>query len=132
MLLELIWLVHLPEDVKRFGPPILYATEAFKSFNSIIREKSVHSSRAAYSKDTARSFARWETLRHMVNGGWYQVHGKSGWYRPGPKLLKMIEEGEIRQLLDSVQDKRARTEEAGKLVVGLNRPVESYLAYSRN
>lgn len=35
--------VHLTEHIRRFGPAILFATEAFESFNAIIRAKSVHS-----------------------------------------------------------------------------------------
>ncbi|KAF9493187.1 hypothetical protein BDN71DRAFT_1591205 [Pleurotus eryngii] len=36
-------LVHLPDHIRRFGPASLFATEAFESFNAIIRAKSVHS-----------------------------------------------------------------------------------------
>jgi hypothetical protein len=29
-------LVHLPAHIRRFGPAILFATEAFESFNAVI------------------------------------------------------------------------------------------------
>ncbi|KAK0448235.1 hypothetical protein EV421DRAFT_1900873 [Armillaria borealis] len=48
-------LVHLPEHVRRFGPAMLFATEAFESFNAIIRAKSVHSNRHAPSRDIAHA-----------------------------------------------------------------------------
>ena len=32
-------LMHLPYYVKRFGPPWLFTTEGFESFNKIIREE---------------------------------------------------------------------------------------------
>jgi hypothetical protein len=35
-------LLHLPAHIRRFGLAILFATEAFESFNAIIRAKSVH------------------------------------------------------------------------------------------
>ncbi|KAK0435376.1 hypothetical protein EV421DRAFT_1716660, partial [Armillaria borealis] len=51
-------LVHLPDHIRRFGPAMLFATEAFESFNAIIRSKSVHSNRHAPSRDIARAFAQ--------------------------------------------------------------------------
>ncbi|KAJ3534303.1 hypothetical protein NMY22_g6988 [Coprinellus aureogranulatus] len=66
-------LVHLPDHIKRFGPAILFATEAFESFNSVIRAKSVHSNRQAPSRDIARAFAQGNRIRHLVSGGKFQV-----------------------------------------------------------
>jgi hypothetical protein len=36
-------LLHLPKSIARFGPPSLFATEKFESFNRIMRLASVHS-----------------------------------------------------------------------------------------
>ncbi|ETW77160.1 hypothetical protein HETIRDRAFT_174197 [Heterobasidion irregulare TC 32-1] len=38
---------HLPYHIRCFGPAILFATEAFESFNAVIREQSIHSNRHA-------------------------------------------------------------------------------------
>jgi hypothetical protein len=62
-------LLHLPDHIRRFGPAILFATEAFESFNAIIRAKSVHSNRHAPSRDIARAFAQGNRIRHLLSGG---------------------------------------------------------------
>ncbi|PPQ86779.1 hypothetical protein CVT24_004666, partial [Panaeolus cyanescens] len=62
-------IVHLPEHIRRFGPAILFATEAFESFNAVIRAKSVHSNRQAPSRDIAKAFAQGNRIRHIMSGG---------------------------------------------------------------
>ncbi|KAK7029116.1 hypothetical protein R3P38DRAFT_2524834 [Favolaschia claudopus] len=62
-------IVHLPAHIRRFGPAILFATEAFESFNAIIRQKSVHSNRHAPSRDIAQAFAQGNRVRHLLSGG---------------------------------------------------------------
>ncbi|KAJ6569397.1 hypothetical protein B0H19DRAFT_1257049 [Mycena capillaripes] len=61
--------LHLPAHIRRFGPAILFATEAFESFNAIIRAKSVHSNRHAPSRDIAHAFAQGNRVRHLLSGG---------------------------------------------------------------
>ncbi|KZV90434.1 hypothetical protein EXIGLDRAFT_649329, partial [Exidia glandulosa HHB12029] len=67
-------LVHLPDHIRRFGPAIIFATEAFESFNAVIRAKSVHSNRQAPSRDIARAFAHGNRIRHLVSGGYFRVY----------------------------------------------------------
>ncbi|KAJ6521633.1 hypothetical protein DFH09DRAFT_1251092 [Mycena vulgaris] len=62
-------ILHLPLHIRRFGPAILFATEGFESFNSIIRAKSVHSNRHAPSRDIAQAFAQGNHIRHLLSGG---------------------------------------------------------------
>ncbi|KAJ7223860.1 hypothetical protein B0H12DRAFT_1213067 [Mycena haematopus] len=62
-------ILHLPAHIRRFGPAILFATEAFESFNAIIRAKSVHSNRHAPSRDIALAFAQGNRVRHLLSGG---------------------------------------------------------------
>ncbi|OBZ73705.1 hypothetical protein A0H81_06579, partial [Grifola frondosa] len=50
--------VHLPEHIWQFVPSILFATEAFESFNVVIRAKNVHFNRQAPSRNIARAFAQ--------------------------------------------------------------------------
>ncbi|KAF7335506.1 hypothetical protein MVEN_02204400 [Mycena venus] len=61
--------LHLPAHIRRFGPAILFATEAFESFNAVIRAKSVHSNRHAPSRDIALAFAQGNRIRHLLSGG---------------------------------------------------------------
>ncbi|KAJ7110547.1 hypothetical protein C8R44DRAFT_633975 [Mycena epipterygia] len=65
--------VHLPDHIRRFGPAILFATEAFESFNAIIRAKSVHSNRHAPSRDIAYAFAQGNRIRHLLSGGLFML-----------------------------------------------------------
>lgn len=48
---------------------MLFATEAFESFNAVIRAKSVHSNRLAPSRDIAIMFAHNNRVRHLLSGG---------------------------------------------------------------
>ncbi|KAJ7634017.1 hypothetical protein B0H17DRAFT_1164135 [Mycena rosella] len=91
-------LLHLPEHIRRFGPAILFATEAFESFNAIIRAKSVHSNRHAPSRDIARAFAQGNRIRHLLSGGLF-MHPRSGslslekkedWVCAGPGPLSLV------------------------------------------
>ncbi|KAI0723525.1 hypothetical protein C8Q76DRAFT_614464 [Earliella scabrosa] len=64
--------LHLVEHIRRFGPAALFATEAFESFNAVIRAKSVHSNRQAPSRDIAHGFAQGNRIRHLLSGGYFQ------------------------------------------------------------
>ncbi|KAJ7596205.1 hypothetical protein C8J56DRAFT_1022550 [Mycena floridula] len=66
-------LVHLPAHIRRFGPAMLFATEAFESFNAVIRAKSVHSNRHAPSRDIARAFAQGNRIRHLLSKGLFHA-----------------------------------------------------------
>ncbi|KAI0670253.1 hypothetical protein C8Q78DRAFT_975449 [Trametes maxima] len=65
-------IIHLVDHICRFGPASLFATEAFESFNAVIRAKSVHSNRQAPSRDIARSFAQGNRIRHLLSGGYFR------------------------------------------------------------
>ncbi|THU99664.1 hypothetical protein K435DRAFT_818510 [Dendrothele bispora CBS 962.96] len=69
--------VHLPFHIRRFGPAILFATEAFESFNAVIRNKSVHSNRQAPSRDIARAFAQGNRVRHLLSKGLFVLAKES-------------------------------------------------------
>lgn len=95
-------LLHLMEHIKHFGPAILFATEAFESFNAIIHAKSVHSNRHAPSRDIAQVFAQGNRVRHLLSGGRFLVksgsvvasRGLSGdastWLSAGPGPLSLV------------------------------------------
>ena len=83
-------ILHLVAHIERFGPAILFATEAFESFNAVIRAKSVHSNRQAPSRDIALAFAQGNRIRHLLSGGAFiPVHilkDPSSTHRPAPDI----------------------------------------------
>ncbi|KAJ6574068.1 hypothetical protein B0H19DRAFT_1208170 [Mycena capillaripes] len=85
-------LLHLPAHIRRFGPAILFATEAFKSFNAIIRAKSVHSNCHAPSRDIARAFAQGNRIRHLLSGGLFMKPSLADrdWAHAGPGPLSLV------------------------------------------
>lgn len=86
-------ILHLPDHILDFGPAGIFATEAFESFNAIIRSKSVHSNRQAPSRDIARAFAQESRVRHLMSGGAFPVDISTveGGYQHGePTLSKHV------------------------------------------
>ncbi|OSD07688.1 hypothetical protein PYCCODRAFT_1358054, partial [Trametes coccinea BRFM310] len=66
-------LLHLPAHIARFGPPMLFATEGFESFNAVIRSFSIHSNHQAPSRDIANGMAHHNRIRHLLSGGFICV-----------------------------------------------------------
>lgn len=81
-------LLHLPEDVRRFGPPITLSTEIFESYNGVFRLCSMLSNRQAPSRDIARKFASMGRVQHILSGGWWKVGDK--WTRASKNVLATI------------------------------------------
>jgi len=83
-------ILHLPTHIRRFGPAILFATEAFESFNAVIRAKSVHSNRHAPTRDIARAFAQGNRIRDLLSGGMFLLTRESTTGQPAlpPKFSK--------------------------------------------
>ena len=70
-------LTHLPEAILRFGPPSLFATEKFESYNSILRTASIHSNRHSPSRDIALSFSNYQNMRLILSGAsLYDSHSR--------------------------------------------------------
>lgn len=65
------FLLHLPTHIQHFGPAVLFATEAFESFNAIIQTRSVHSNHLAPSQDIAIAFAHNNHICHLLSGRWH-------------------------------------------------------------
>ncbi len=66
-------ILHLPEHIRRFGPPMLFATEGFESFNAVIRAHSIHSNHQAPSRDIALGMAHHNRVRHLLSGGYFHM-----------------------------------------------------------
>ncbi|OAV87109.1 hypothetical protein PTTG_29571, partial [Puccinia triticina 1-1 BBBD Race 1] len=62
-------LLHLPDAILCFGPPPLYATEKFESYNGIFRNASIHSNQNSPGKDIGHAFGDFQNLRHLYFGG---------------------------------------------------------------
>ena len=69
--------MHLVEHIRRFGLPLLFATETFESYNGVICSFSVHSNCQAPSRDIAIAFANADCIRHLTSGGKFFVPSKS-------------------------------------------------------
>ncbi|KAJ6533199.1 hypothetical protein B0H19DRAFT_1214025 [Mycena capillaripes] len=93
--IKLHLLVHIPDDVRRFGPLVRWATEIYESHNTVFRLCSILSNRLAPSRDIALKFASMDRVKHFLSGGYwwdpilltdpvFQRH--LGWAAP-PKVL---------------------------------------------
>ncbi|KAL0096841.1 hypothetical protein J3Q64DRAFT_1827922 [Phycomyces blakesleeanus] len=78
-------LLHLKEDIKRFGCALHFETEKGEQFNKFIRTHLVYSNRCADNRDLALKFGKQDMLRHIASGSsWIdkstgtQVKGGSG------------------------------------------------------
>ena len=66
---------------------MLFATEAFESFNAVIRAKSVHSNRQAPSRDIAMAFAQGNRICHLLSGGYFLSSEFHAIWRENPENI---------------------------------------------
>ncbi|KAL1658383.1 hypothetical protein GGF50DRAFT_67362 [Schizophyllum commune] len=86
-------LLHLPLHIRRFGPAILFATEAFESYNAVIRLRSINSNRHAPGHDIAHRFSHLHAVRHLLSGGIYFARDDTQKLRPlraGPGARSLL------------------------------------------
>ncbi|KAJ7706508.1 hypothetical protein B0H14DRAFT_3099671 [Mycena olivaceomarginata] len=82
--IKLHLLAHIPDDVRRFGPLIRWATEIYESHNTVFRLCSVFSNRLAPSRDIAVKFASMDRVKHFLSGGYwwdpiFEQWAQAGW-----------------------------------------------------
>ncbi|KAJ7877746.1 hypothetical protein B0H14DRAFT_3781958 [Mycena olivaceomarginata] len=64
-------LAHTIDDIRRFGPSVIYATEIQECWNAIFRLCTVI---------LPKLWVTWNGFKHMVSGGWWKNEdGKLGW-----------------------------------------------------
>ncbi|KAG2132739.1 uncharacterized protein EDB93DRAFT_1255149 [Suillus bovinus] len=84
------FLLHIPAYIRRFGPPILFSTERFESFNHVFRLSCVHSNRQALSRDSCNAFAYNDILKHVTTGGFWMESKSKRWVHAAPGVLNYI------------------------------------------
>lgn len=116
-------LLHLPDHIRRLGPAMLFATEAFESFNAVIRAKSIHSNRQAPSRDIALAFAQGNRIRHLLSGGFVCIKpadanspipisiNPASWVQAGTHARALVARGD--SALSSYLGLKARTTGSG-------------------
>jgi hypothetical protein len=92
------FLRHLSACVRRFGPPLLYATEKFESFNKFIRSAAINSNRQAPSRDIANEFARGFQLRLILSGGFIQME-PGAWYQASDKVRRITSDDAVQRAI---------------------------------
>lgn len=90
-------LVHVLDDIKRFGPPPRYSSETFECFNGVFRLSSVHSNHQAPSRDIAQKMAGIECVRHIATGGYWWDEDNAQWVRAGDEVLALFRESPLLQ-----------------------------------
>ncbi|KDQ53223.1 hypothetical protein JAAARDRAFT_49941 [Jaapia argillacea MUCL 33604] len=94
--IKLHLLVHIIEDVQRFGPIIGRSTEVFECFNAIFQFCAILSNRLAPSHDIAIQLADQESFKQRITGGmWKQPDDE--WVRASPKICGFLEKHHILQ-----------------------------------
>ncbi|KAH7919605.1 hypothetical protein BV22DRAFT_968262, partial [Leucogyrophana mollusca] len=84
------FLVHLPAFIRRFGPAIIFSTERYESFNHVFRMSCIYSNRQAPSRDTCRTFARQDIVKHITTGGYWYDNARKRWVRAGAQVLSYL------------------------------------------
>lgn len=63
-----------------FGPPILFSTECFKSFDHVFQLASIYSNRQAPSQGMCRVFSEQDAVKHIVSDGfWLDPRTQAPW-----------------------------------------------------
>ncbi|KAL9934629.1 hypothetical protein V8E36_006404 [Tilletia maclaganii] len=81
-------MLHIADQIRRFGPAKNFTAERFESFNRAIRDASVHSNRSAPSLDILQKLTDQEMIRHVLEGGSWTKEGETVF--PEPALSSML------------------------------------------
>ncbi|KAI0027254.1 hypothetical protein K488DRAFT_62120 [Vararia minispora EC-137] len=81
--IKLRTLLYAHDDIKRFGPSILYSTETFECYNSVFRKCSILFNHLSPSRDIAATISDMERFKHMISGGWWKDRVTGQWIQAG-------------------------------------------------
>jgi hypothetical protein len=97
-------LIHLLQSIMRFGPSSLFATEKFESFNSILRNASVHSNRQQPGRDIANSFSNYECVRAIGSGAYLYDHTKKKHFKASNQVTEIFQNKTVEKAMDYNSD----------------------------
>ncbi|OAV85817.1 hypothetical protein PTTG_30248 [Puccinia triticina 1-1 BBBD Race 1] len=92
-------LLHLPQSIRRFGPPILFATEKFENYNGIVRTASIHSNRQAPSHDLALTFSNYHIERLLYSGAYLHDSKTGEYFQAKPNVTNIFKSNVLIQKL---------------------------------
>ncbi|KAJ7830704.1 hypothetical protein B0H13DRAFT_2240601 [Mycena leptocephala] len=88
--IKLHLLAHIPDDVRRFGPLIRYATEIYEAFNGVFRLCSIFSNRQAPSRDISLKFASMGHVKHFLSGSFWWEPASKRWIQAGAGVQQIL------------------------------------------
>ncbi|KAJ7787660.1 hypothetical protein B0H14DRAFT_2176144, partial [Mycena olivaceomarginata] len=62
---------HIPDDIRRFGLAIHFATEIYEAFNGVFRLCSIYSNCLAPSGNISQKFASMDWVKHILFGRYW-------------------------------------------------------------
>ncbi|KAJ7704692.1 hypothetical protein B0H14DRAFT_3646238 [Mycena olivaceomarginata] len=106
-------LSHLPDDIRCFGPAILFAAEGFECWNAIFRLCSILSNHQAPSHDIGVTLADMECFKHQVSGGWWKAAESDQYVQAGPKVISFLGKNmDLQRRLGWMDKSRPKPDEA--------------------
>ncbi|KAG8914101.1 hypothetical protein FRC01_004225 [Tulasnella sp. 417] len=90
-------LTHIPDDIRRLGPQIRFATEIFECFNAIFRMCSVLSNHQAPSRDIALKMAELERFKQLISGTYWIHNTNEEPVQASPAIRRVLHETTIIQ-----------------------------------
>ncbi|KAH9822651.1 hypothetical protein DFH28DRAFT_1049925 [Melampsora americana] len=90
-------LIHLCDSIRRFGPPCLFATENFESYNGNTRSASIHSNHLSPGRDIANSFNSYKLIRALTSGATLYDQKLKTYIRSGSKVQELFQNNKLFQ-----------------------------------
>ncbi|KAF7364109.1 hypothetical protein MSAN_01069900 [Mycena sanguinolenta] len=88
--IKLHLLAHLPDDIRRFGPAIRFATEIYEAYNGVFRLCSIYSNRLAPSRDISLKFVSMSRVKHLLSRGYWTDLTSKKWIQAGEAVQKIL------------------------------------------
>ncbi|KAJ7719076.1 hypothetical protein B0H14DRAFT_3098629 [Mycena olivaceomarginata] len=89
--IKLHLLAHIPDDIRRFGPAIRFATEIYEAYNGVFRLCSIYSNHLAPSRDISLKFASMSRVKHYLSGGYWRSLTSLKWIQAGGAVAKVFQ-----------------------------------------